>query len=76
MASKFVVGGVYEPYQQEFDPITVTRRTEKTIWVDKDGVRWSMRVKTDARGNEFVADSTVPKAWREAFTYSAADRLE
>lgn len=76
MAKKFVVGGVYEPYMQEFDPITVTRRTAKTVWVDKDGVRWFMRIKTDASGNEYAADSTVPKAWREAFTYSAADRLE
>ena len=68
---KFEVGKEYEPYQREFDPVTVIKRTDKTIWVKKDDVTWMMRIKHDANGNEWAADSTVPYKWRDAFTYMA-----
>ena len=68
---RFEVGRSYRPYAFEFDPITVLRRTEKTIWVDNGQTKWRMRVQQDADGNEFVVDSAVPKRWRDAFTYSA-----
>ncbi len=68
---KFEVGKEYEPYQREFDPIKVIKRTDKTIWVTKDEVTWMMRIKHDANGNEWAADSTVPYKWRDAFTYMA-----
>lgn len=71
MARRFEVGKAYEPYATEFEPITVIRRTEKTIWVQHTQAAWSMRVKHDKDGNEYAVDSTVPANWRDAFTYSA-----
>lgn len=71
MSRKFEVGKVYEPYATEFEAVTVTRRTEKTIWVEHSQAAFRMRVKTDAFGNEYAVDSTVPAKWRDAFTYTA-----
>lgn len=47
----------------------VIRRTEKTIWCEKDMVRWSMRIKLDPDGNEYAVDTCVPQRDRDAFTY-------
>ena len=66
---QFKVGSVYEPYQSEFAPITVLKRTDRTIWVDNGTAQWRMRVRKDADGNEYAVDSSVPMAWRDAFTY-------
>ena len=68
---QFEVGKAYEPYQTEFDAITVLRRTEKTIWCDNGQAKFCMRIRTDAEGNEYAIDSTVPARWRDAFTYTA-----
>lgn len=69
---RFEVGNEYFPYAREYDPITVVRRTEKTIWVrGAAGNTWMMRIRKDANGNEYATDSTVPTRWREAFTYEA-----
>lgn len=52
--------------------IKVIRRTEKTIFCeDADKVTFSMRVHKDANGNEYAVDGSVPKAWRDAYTYEA-----
>lgn len=67
----FEVGKFYESYGSGFDPIKILRRTDKTIWVDKDGVKWRMRIRKDNDGNEFAVDSSVPRNWRDDFTYSA-----
>lgn len=73
MARKFEVGKFYEPYGSEFQPILITRRTDKTIWVQNEdgGCAWRMRIKHDNDGNEYAVDSVLPKKWRDAFTYSA-----
>lgn len=72
MSKKFEVGKQYEPYQTEYSPITVLKRTEKTIWVENDEqITWKMRVKIDMDGNEYAVDSSVPSRWRDAFTYEA-----
>lgn len=71
MARKFEVGKQYPPYQAEYDAITVTRRTDKTIWCDNGQCKFMMRVKKDRDGNEYAVDSTVPQRWRDAFTYTA-----
>ena len=68
---RFEVGKQYEPYQTEYEAITVIRRTEKTIWVKHSQAEWMMRIRVDADGNEYAVDSTVPKKWRDAFTYTA-----
>ena len=70
--SVFEVGKFYQPYDGGFFPIKILKRTEKTIWVDKDGVRWKMRIRKDTNGNEFAVDSSVPPKWRDAFMYSAS----
>lgn len=68
----FKVGKQYRPYQTEYKAIKVIRRTEKTIWAeDTDGVTFNMRVRIDANGNEYAVDGSVPKAWRDAYTYEA-----
>lgn len=71
--TKFEVGKRYYAYG-DIDPILITRRTEKTVWVDNGGCKWRMRVRQHPDGYEYVADSLVSKAWRDEFTYSA--RLE
>ena len=68
---RFEVGRSYEPNAREYDPITVLKRTEKTIWATNGDTNWMMRIKVDEDGNEFSTDSTVPVRWREAFTYMA-----
>ena len=67
----FEVGMTYEAYDSGINPIRILRRTKKTVWVDNGQSKWCMRVMVDVDGNEFVADSTVPRKWKEAFTYSA-----
>lgn len=67
----FEVGKEYEACDPGIDTITILKRTEKTLWVKNSTGEWRMRINHDDDGNEFVADSTVPKKWREAFTYNA-----
>jgi hypothetical protein len=71
MARVFKVGKEYEAYQREFGSITVLRRTDKTIWVTNGSTHWSMRIKKTDDGSEYAVDSTVPRRWRDAFTYDA-----
>ena len=71
MAKRFEVGKRYDPYGNEFEPILILRRTEKTVWVDNGEVKLRMRIKKDANGDEYVVDSCVPEKWRYAFTYMA-----
>lgn len=74
---KFEVGKIYEPYQREYCPILVVKRTEKTIWckharndcANENG--WMMRILVGSDGNEYCVDSSAPTNWRGAFTYSA-----
>jgi hypothetical protein len=68
----FKVGKKYKPYQTDFAPAKIIRRTEKTIFCeDVNGIKFSMRVHKDANGNEYAVDCSVPKAWRDAYTYEA-----
>jgi len=71
MAKKFEIGKSYRPYQTEYDPITILRRTDKTIWCTNGQSQWRMKIRHDQDGNEFAIDSSVPLAWRDAFTYEA-----
>ena len=77
MAQKFEVGKEYEAYQREYGTIKIVRRTEKTIWVVTNvGIEFFMRVKIDPNGDEYAVDSTVPKKWRDAFTYRPEYEVE
>ena len=71
MAKKFEVGKSYKPYQDEYEPMTVVRRTNCTIWVKDEQSNWRMKIRKTATGNEYAVDTSVPQAWRDAFTYFA-----
>ena len=70
---KFVVGESYYPYDRSFSPITVLKRTAKTIFVTNGDSEWRMRIKTDRNGNEYATDSSVPADWQDVFTYTAEE---
>ena len=67
----FEAGETYYADDAGIPPITVDRRTIKTLYVHNDDNSWAMRIKIDARGDEYVTDSSVPKRWQGCFTYSA-----
>lgn len=71
MARMFEVGKSYYCNDSGFNPITVIRRTDKTIWVDNTENKWRMRIKHDINGNEYVCDSLAPHGYRDIFTYTA-----
>lgn len=70
---KFTVGCTYESDYSGYEPVMVLRRTEKTVFVTNafTGSKWRMRIRTDENGNEYVVDSSVPRGWRDVFTYKA-----
>ena len=58
----FEVGKTYGCDDRCFDPVTIVRRTDKTVWVVVNGNnRWSARIRRDDCGNEYIIDSTRPK---------------
>ena len=71
MSKVFEVGKEYEPNDTGFSAIRVLRRTDKTVWVENDCSKWSMRIKRDDKGNEYASDSSVPRRWRHTITYQA-----
>ena len=68
---QFEIGKKYEPYGSGFAPVTVTRRTAKTVWVTNGQNEWRMKVRQNANGDEYAVDSSVPTKWRDEFTYSS-----
>ena len=77
------VGKLYEAMDSSYDPIRIERRTAKMATVhteNYDGrqtsAKWRTRIHTDPDGDEFVVDTTVPKKWRDVFTYSAKYLVE
>ena len=72
MSATFEVGKSYWSYDSGFTPITILKRTEKTVWVAvSETNRWMMRIRHDENGNEYVTDSKAGANWRDEFTYSA-----
>ena len=70
--NKFEVGKWYECYDSSFSPVKVLKRTPKFIHViNDDGIQWRMKVR-DYDGVEYATDSSVPKSWRDTFTYKAS----
>ena len=69
--AKFKVGRTYFT-NGSVESVTIERRTEKTAWVTtQDGFSGYMRIRTDDAGDEYMTDSSVPRRWREVFTYYA-----
>ena len=69
---KFEVGKTYGAWDTGVPHIEILRRTDKTIWVKNDCTEWSMRIKKDENGNEYVTDSAVPYNWQQCYTYDTA----
>lgn len=69
--AKFEVGKSYEAAEVGYDPILIEKRTDKTVWVKAGNVRWSMRVRHDDDGNEYVKDSSAPQSWQFLHVYNA-----
>ena len=71
------VGSLYSRNDSGFDPIIVTKRTEKTIWVTqrtwdgKEKGSWTMRVRTDDDGNEWAVDYQIPVEHRLTMAFQA-----
>jgi len=70
MAGVFEVGKTYEWMESGYDPITVLKRTNKSIKVTNGRNEWRMLVRVDDKG-EYVVDSSVPPHWRDVFTARA-----
>lgn len=74
---QFEVGQTYYRNDRGFDPVTVTKRTAKTIWVqDTSGHQWSMRVRHNEHGSEYACDYQIPERNRTLMGFSAANKEE
>ena len=73
MAKQFEVGKLYYRCDNGYDPVRVTRRTEKTIWVTDEHTNrsWMMRVRRFDDGTEWAVEYQVPKEWRDVARFDA-----
>ena len=70
----FEVGKEYNCGDCDISPILVINRTAKMCQVvNEDGSKWRMMIRNDG-DSEIMIDSSVPKKWREVFTYRADDQ--
>ena len=69
--AQFIVGAKYYRADTGFDPITILRRTDKTVWVSDGSHEWSMRVRHYYDGSEYAVDYTVPKKWQDCLKFDA-----
>lgn len=76
MPKQFSIGNEYFPNDDGFPPITILKRTEKSISAFNGTSKWMMRIRIDEHGNEYATDSSVPRNWRECFTYYAQKKGE
>lgn len=77
------VGKLYEAMDSIYDPVRIESRTAKTATVHTEdyagrrtSIEWRCRIHTDADGDEYIVDTSVPKQWRDIFTYSAKYPVE
>lgn len=68
---RFEVGRTYGAFDTEVTPITVERRTEKSLFFRRDGRLFRQKIHTDEEGYEYTYDSSFPASWRQAYTHSA-----
>ena len=74
MQKVFEVGKSYECADIGFDPITIVRRTDKTVWVHNSydpHHKWATRIKLDDCGNEYIVDTTAPKRYRSTLMWKS-----
>ena len=76
MGKQFEVGRSYVDCDHRFDPITVTRRTDKTIWVTNGQSSWMMRICGGGSYGEYAIDSSLPRSYRQtAGRYNADNEV-
>ena len=69
---RFEVGKSYEPWGlplYHLPPVTVVRRTDKTVWVTDGDIEWRMRIRHTICGDE----TAVQDFGCAVLTYRAAD---
>ena len=71
MAKVFETGKTYGAWDTGTPAVKIIKRTAKTATVEDNDLHevWTMRIKTRDNGDEYMTDSRVPQAWREAYTY-------
>ena len=76
--ARFEVEKIYRRNDSGFDPVAVTKRTEKTIWVQcvTDKHSWSMRVRHWYDGGEYAVDYQVPHKYRDMMMFDAENEVE
>lgn len=68
---RFEVGKTYGAFDSGIDPITIERRTEKSIFFKGNkGKLCRQKVYVDSDGNEYTYDSYVETRFRQAYTHS------
>lgn len=72
----FEVGKRYGCEDSSIDPITILQRTKCYAIVENSLAVWRMRIWTDEKGTEFMVDRSVPKKWRNVFTYKATYEVQ
>ena len=67
----FEVGKTYGSMDYSIPHIKILQRTQKTCMViNENGTSWRMMIRSDGF-SEYLTDSSVPKRWRECYTYYA-----
>lgn len=75
MGDRFEVGCSYYDADHRFNPVTVTKRTDKTIWVTNGSSSWMMRILGGGNYGEYAKDSSLPKAYRCMCMYHASNKV-
>ena len=67
MGKRFEVGKTYDDADGRFEPITIVKRTEKTLWFYpmfySGKVLYRQKIHIDKDGNEFTYDSRLPRRY-------------
>ena len=69
---RFEIGVDYVAADPGVSIITITGRTKNFIQYYNSSGCWQMKIRYDQDGNEMLIDSSVPKRFRDMYTYNAA----
>lgn len=69
---RFEAGKSYFPMDSGAGHLMIIYRTAKMVLVQNESMcMWHMKIHLDDWGDEYIQDSSVPKRWRNAYTYKA-----
>lgn len=71
--ARFEAGETYRSMSFfRYEPITVIRRTDTSVWVKDRTDIWRMKIRNGADGIEYLFDTRCPgEKWRADYTYRA-----